>query len=167
MWSLLQLLYPFIWIPLGIFTELCASRLFQHLVGLKGHVFGPLRRSYEEQKGCHVKMAPGPKKTKKHHIEKRRSKIFKWVLSALVKIPPFFILCGLWSHLLAAGATDTSKQSVNHLDETEDELHARRHQQGGEQTHVEFNHILWLFTPIPHVLVGQVATVTAKYLNEM
>lgn len=67
------------------------------------------------------------------------------------------------SHLLArARAADASEQSIDHLDETEDELHAGCHQQRGEQSHVEFNNVLWFFTPLPHVLVSQVASVAAN-----
>lgn len=72
----------------------------------------------------------------------------------------------LLSHLLpGAGATDTSKQSIDHLDDTEDKLQACCNQQGGEQPHVEFNHILWKFTPLPHFLVWQVATITGDGEN--
>lgn len=73
----------------------------------------------------------------------------------------------LWSHLLpCTGAIDTSKQSIDHLDETEDKLHACCHKQSGKQSQAEFNHILWNFTPCPYLLVSQVAPITGKYKNQ-
>lgn len=69
----------------------------------------------------------------------------------------------LWSHLLAgAGATDASKQSIDHLEGTEDELHDGGHEQSGEQPQVEFNHILWKFTPLPKFPIVQVAAATVN-----
>ncbi|KAF3836687.1 hypothetical protein F7725_004151 [Dissostichus mawsoni] len=56
---------------------------------------------------------------------------------------------------LRKGATETSKESVDHLDETEGELDAGRHQQSGEQSHVEFNHIRWNSAPCPHCFIAQ------------
>lgn len=63
------------------------------------------------------------------------------------------------------GAADASEKPVDHLNETEDQFKAGCHQKGGEQPHVEFNHILGEDAPIPHVLFCQVAPTAARTNN--
>jgi len=83
----------------------------------------------------------------------------------VLKYKPDIIL--LLSHLLVrAGATDTAKQSVHHLDYADDSLQASCHQQSGEECHVEFNYILWNLTPFPYFFVAQVAASAKKDKNK-
>lgn len=65
--------------------------------------------------------------------------------------------------VVSAGAADAADQPVHHLDGTESALQDRHQQQGEEQGQVELHHVLWFYTPVPDLLVIQVATGAARH----
>merc|ERR1719309_1059717 len=66
---------------------------------------------------------------------------------------------GTCSLLPTAGPTDAPEEAVDHLDQTQHQLHPGSNQQRGEQSDVELHHVLRFYTPLPHFFVGKIASI--------